>query len=144
MNQTEDVMRERRDAEIARSGHRPMPSPFETKVVGVSFVPTYPENLHHLKDFASGGARHGEMPVAILVRNPDNVYDSNAVEVHIPALGEHAWVGHLTRPIAQRLAPELDGGGSWGGKLVGVLINPEYPDRPGISITCARVGEEEA
>jgi len=180
----EDVMRERRDAEIERQSKRKtgMPSPFEVKVVGVSFTPHYPDNLHQLDEIINGARRrdremmefgppmmNGEMaqyhaegewdaacqrlatgdypatePLAVvLVRNPDNEYDANAIEVHIPALGEMGFIGHLTRPIAARLAPEIDSGTQWAAAVVSVLIDPDHMDRPGISIECVRAPEQE-
>lgn len=140
----EDVMRERRDAELARSHNARMPSPFSTKVVGVSFVPSYPDNLLALDQSQQEAQTLGEPLVAVLVRNPANQYDSNAIEVHVPALGsEWAMIGHLTRPIAARLAPGMDAGERWQAMVESVLVHPDNPQNAGISITCARVGEEE-
>jgi len=130
---------EQRDREVARTGHLPMVSPFATKVVGVSFVPAFPENLHALDRSALEAERQGEPLVVILVRNPANAYDANAIEVHVPALGEEwAMIGHLTRPIAARMAPEIDAGTIWRAQVESVLIHPEHLDNPGISIRCAR------
>ena len=143
----DSTMRDRRDAEIDRqtSKRRPtlIPSPFEAKVVGVSFVPAYPDNLHDLAANQERAQAVGEPLTVILIRNPDNAYDSNAIEVHIPALGSQAFIGHLTRPIALRLAPEIDADVRWAAEIISVLIDPDHMDRPGISIRCARVPEEE-
>lgn len=169
----EDDMRERRDRETARVGTRKMVAPFTAKVVGVSFVPGYPDNLHALaelmkpkvvpypmmsgemsqyfaeRDYEDYVEKHGhflppEPLPAILVRNPDNEYDPNAIQVHVPSLGEE-WglIGHLTRPIAARMAPEIDDGHEWQAEVVSVLIDPDHPDRPGISIRCDRAPEQE-
>ena len=48
-----------------------------------------------------------------------------------------------TRPIAARMAPEIDGGTKWDAEVVSVLIDPLHMDRPGISIKCARAPEQE-
>lgn len=140
-----DINRDRRDAELARRHNTRMPSPFSTKVVGVSFVPSYPDNLYALDRSAIEAERDGEPLVAVLVRNPDNEYDANAIQVHVPALGdEWGFIGHLTRPIAARMAPEIDAGLRWGGYVESVLIEPAHLDRPGISIRCVRVDEEDS
>lgn len=140
-----DQNRERRDAEVARTGNRAMgASSFYTKVVGVSFVPAHPDNLLALNQAQIEAQHSGEPLSVVLVRNPGNAYDSNAIEVHVPALGEEwAMIGHLTRPIAARLAPEMDGGTRWAAAVESVLIHPDHLDNPGISINCARVREEE-
>lgn len=173
-----DVNRDRRDAEIARTGSRPVGvGTFFTKVVGVSFVPSYPDNLRALDELSnpkplpslpypmfqgdmaqyyaekdweeyeerrSRGPQRHEPLTAILVRNPDNAYDSNAIEVHVPGLGvEMAMIGHLTRPIAARIAPEMDAGTRWAAAVESVLIDPAHMDNPGISIHCMRVREDE-
>lgn len=171
MNQS-DVNRERRDAEIARTGGRALgAASFYTKVVGVSFVPAYPDNLYALNELANPKplpslpfpnfqgemaqyyaekdweayeearpTRRHEPLTAILVRNPDNPYDSNAIEVHVPGLGEQwAMIGYLTRPIATRLAPEIDSGTRWAAAVESVLIDPAHLDHPGISIHCMRI-----
>jgi hypothetical protein len=119
-------------------------SPFTVKVVGVSFVPAHPDNLWALDRAQIEADTQGEPLTVILVRNPENAYDSNAIEVHVPALGERwAMIGHLTRPIAARMAPEMDAGVRWAAEVVSVLIDPNHLDNPGVSITCARVGEEQ-
>jgi hypothetical protein len=45
--------------------------------------------------------------------------------------------------LAARMAPEMDAGVTWDCGVVSVLIDPEYPDRPGITIQCHRVKEEQ-
>ncbi len=132
-----------RDREVERSAGRRVTQPFITKVVGVSFVPSYPENLYVLDRAQQEAERSGEPLVVILVRNPANAYDANAIEVHVPALGEDlAMLGHLTRPIAARLAPDIDAGNDWRAAVVSVLIDPDHLDNPGISIKCAPAQEE--
>ena len=129
----------RRDREVARTGGRKMPTTqFAAKVVGVSFVPGYPDNITSLRDLADEAARLGERMTAVLIRNPKNEYDSNAIEVHVPALGDNGMIGHVERPLAARMAPEIDQGTRFLAEVVNVLINPDHPDRPGISINMKR------
>lgn len=116
----------------------PLVSPFSTKVVGVTFIPTYPYNLQALQD-EWGEGHHEEPLTAILVRDPSNTHDPNAVQVHVPALGDYAMIGHLPRAIAARLAPELDAGGIWDAGVTEVLITPGHEDRPGIAIRLKRI-----
>lgn len=119
-------------------------SEFSTRVRGVSFAPGYPDNITVLDQVAAEAHRSGEPLVVVLKRNPANEYDANAIEVHVPALGdEYGMIGHLTRPIAARLAPEMDSGVEWRAAIESVLINPEFPDRPGISIKCAPARKEQ-
>lgn len=110
-------------------------------VVGVTFVPSYPNNLHMLRQIEAEAvaSRRGEWLNVVLVRNPANPHDTNAIEVHVPALGdEMAMIGHLSRDIAARLAPLLDQGVRFTSQLCGVRINPEHMDRPGIDVAIAR------
>jgi hypothetical protein len=103
---------------IERLGAQPMPPKFSGKVVGVSFTPHYPHNLRALCDvYDEAAASVGwqdlglEAIPVILIRDTANTYDVNAVQVHVPSLGQWAMIGHLASPIAARLAPELDAGG---------------------------------
>lgn len=116
----------------------PLPGKFSTSVVGVSFVPTYPHNLYDLEQAALNAGLLGEQLVVVLIRDPANEYDPNAVQVHVPALGSSGMVGHLTRPVAARLAPELDDGAIWQGVVEFVKINHDHLDRPGIEIHLER------
>lgn len=141
------AQRQRHEAldRISRDGYYPLGPTFTTKVVGVSFTPQYPANLHALDhEWREGRNDYGLEPLpAILIRNPDNEHDSNAIQVHVPALGAGAFVGHLTSPIAARLAPELDAGVPWRADVVDVLIHPSHPDRPGISVRLTRIPQED-
>lgn len=129
---------EQRDREVERSGHRKMASPFSAKVVGVSFQPGYPDNLHQLNALANEG-QGNEPATVVLKRNPANKFDANAIEVHVPALGDGpGFIGHLTRPIAARMAPGMDAGEQWVAGIESVLVDPDHMDRPGISIRCER------
>lgn len=141
----EQEMAARRDQEIERTGHRRIATPFDVKVVGVSFTAGYPDNLYALDEAWTHRLLDADEPLpVILVRNPENEYDANAIEVHVPSLGEEwGMIGHLTRPIAARMAPEMDAGGRFVAEVVSVLIDPDHPDRPGISIHVDRAPEEE-
>lgn len=120
-------------------------SAFTAKVVGVTFVDSYPDNLYALDGAAVDAEEMGEQLTAVPIRNPDNAYDSNAIEVHVPALGEDwAMIGHLASPIARRLAPAMDAGQRWDARIESVLIDRHHLDRPGVSIYCAPVREEHA
>jgi hypothetical protein len=127
-----------RDREVERTKGRRMPSPFSAKVVGVSFVPGYPQNLIELSAVSDSARLQGEPLTAVLRRNPKNEYDANAIEVHVPALGDNGFIGHVVRPIAARLAPDMDAGGRWHAEVGDVLIDPDHMDRPGITINCKR------
>ena len=108
-------------------------------VVGVTFVPAYPNNLHMLAQVANDmpGSEH---LAVVLVRNPANPYDANAIEVHVPALGtDMAMIGHVDRHNAARLAPLLDQGIRFHTSITGVRINPNHMDRPGIDVSISRV-----
>ena len=65
------------------------------KVVGVTFAAGYPNNLLRLADVAAQAAESGERLNVQLIRRPDNPYDRNAIENHVPALG--APIGHVDR-----------------------------------------------
>jgi hypothetical protein len=117
-----------------------------TRVVGVTFVPGYPDNLYRLQEVAAerylsapgtfGATERPEGLPVVLIRNPDNAYDANAIEVHVPALSRHGMIGHLPRELAERLAPKLDAGEDWLAEIVAVLVSPENPSNPGIEIEC--------
>lgn len=119
---------------------------FHSKVVGVSFVDAYPDNLHELDSLAGRHFIEGnDEPIpAVLIRNPENPHDGNAIEVHVPALGDGAMIGHLPRDLAARLAPWMDRGEEWQAGVSKVFINPDHPDRPGIDIAVWRRTEEAA
>lgn len=109
-------------------------------VVGVTFTRGYPNNLHLLRDIEQQAVaeNRAEWLSVVLVRNPANPHDTNAVEVHVPALGDMAMIGHLARDVAARLAPLLDQGVKFHSYLSGVRINPNHMDRPGIDVAIAR------
>ena len=120
------------------------------KVVGLTFVAGYPDNLLRLgllleaaqKAALGWGDTSSDEPTRLpvaLVRNPDNEHDSNAIEVHVPALGRReSMVGHVPRELAARLAPSLDRGDEWDAAVASVLVTPEHPDRPGLEVLVER------
>lgn len=106
------------------------------RVVGMTFTDGYPDSLHEL-------ARHttaGEPLPVVLRRNPDNEHDPNAVEVHAPLVG---MIGHLPRDVAAIVAPFLDGGGRVRVGIHAVYVDPEFEDRPGVSINIERLQDAE-
>ena len=113
---------------------------FTTKVVGVTFVDDYPDNLLDIASIQRRRERRGdEEPLpAILIRNPDNRHDANAIEVHTPSYG---MLGHLPKDVAARLAPLLDAGETWQGELLSVRISREDPFQPGVDVYIEHIEE---
>lgn len=102
-----------------------LPATFTAKLVGLSFVDEYPQNIL--------GCQGAEDSSLELVHRPDNPFDENAVEVRRNGV----MLGHLPRAAAARVAAELSEH-EWAASIVEVLINPEYNDRPGLLIRCER------
>ena len=130
----------------------PPPARFSVRVVGVSFIDAYPDNLHRLSAahrsrfdvtlrrrseavgealWAGFGPCEMEPLPVILQRNPDNEFDSNAVEVVVPTIG---MIGHLPAYMAARVAPWLDAGGRMRAGVGSVLYTPDAPELPGVSL----------
>jgi hypothetical protein len=134
--------------ETARTD-RPLPDQFDTKLVGVSFARderghcAYPGNVQELEALAAIRLwRDQPEPIAcVLIRRPDNPHDSNAIEVHVPALAETEAipVGFLPRVLAARLAPELDDGVPWQIECTEVATHPDHPLQPGVHVALRRV-----
>lgn len=122
-----------------------MPGEFKVKVVGLSFVDGYPENVYLLNDIAGSEdqqqASAMEPLPAVLIRNPANAFDANAIEVHIPALGDHAMVGHVPAAVAKRLSPCLDQGEVWKSDIYMVAVHPEHPENPGIHLMIQKISD---
>jgi hypothetical protein len=97
-------------------------------VVGVSFVTGYPSNLFLLQNIHA--KRTSPFLFVDLVRNPDNPYDKNAVEVRF---GD-SMLGHLSKDVAAEVAPILDSGTQLFASVFQVRISPENPDNPGLDI----------
>jgi hypothetical protein len=121
----------------------------EFKVVGLTFVPGYPENVlalvadHELAQARETGfVNDGGASVlrVLLRRNPENEHDENAIEVHAPTLGRgRTMIGHVPRDLAAKLAPSLDRGDEWTARVMHVLVDPEHPDRPGVEVALERL-----
>jgi len=129
----------------------------DLRVVGVTFCDDYPGNLHRLRDIAveryesNGEGRWAAIegwepgdvvgePIPVrLIRNPENEYDENAVEVHVPILGRFGtMIGHVPRELAARLAPRMDEGIEFSTIVKAVYVDPSHEDRPGIEIRVSR------
>ncbi len=100
-------------------------------VVGVSFIEGYPQNLHRLAETHRN--RRTDIWVE-LRRNPENPYDSNAIEVRY--IGE--MLGHLSKDVAARIAPILDGRGEYLVSVFQVRISPDNPNNPGLDVLLDR------
>lgn len=94
-------------------------------VVGLTFVSEYPGNILALSENAC----------VDLVRNPDNKYDSNAIEVRMNT----KMLGHIPKETAARIAPELDRGIKYEATIFHVRISPENPNNPGLDILLGEI-----
>ncbi len=110
------------------------PSIRTVPVVGVTFIDGYPANI---KALAKAHAAGTELAVT-LVRNPKNVHDANAIEVHVPHLGDKAMIGHVAKVDAAKLAPLLDAGTEFVASVYGVRVAAGKQDQPGIDIAISR------
>jgi hypothetical protein len=115
---------------------RPPAETATVKVVGTSFSTT-PELMYRLEDrkarlylFGEGGT----IP-ASLRRDPTNEHDTNAICVDVDEVGQ---VGHLPALLAARVAPEMDAGVVWTAELTDVLVHPDHPLNPGLTVRIAR------
>jgi hypothetical protein len=125
----------------------------EFKVVGLTFIDRYPNNLKTIdafvveaqtKQLGWNGEAVDERVEAVLIRNAENEFDENAVEVHIPMLGRRSMIGHVPRDLAAKLAPSLDRGDVWKCEVETVLVSAENPEQPGIQIVMERVAQAAA
>lgn len=100
-------------------------------VAGESFRDGYPDNLLRLREAAeaSGGA---EPLACVLVRDPANEYDPNAIEIHVP--GEAGHVGYVPADLAARIAPLLDADVKLQSWAIAVRVHPDAPDHPGLTV----------
>lgn len=134
-----------------------MQFPVEFKTVGMTFLAElahgadYPGEFHRLAEIiekrkeasldwhAPGDAttisEHAPDCVPVLLyRNPENPYDANAIEVHVPMLGRRSMVGHVPRELAAEMAPVMDSGEQLDAEVVHVLVEPGHEDNPGILV----------
>jgi hypothetical protein len=136
---TPEQIREQRETLLSKiETMGTLPNSFRTSVVGVTFAHDYPNNLYRLEEMAVMAMFSDEHIPCVLVRNPLNPFDKYAVEIHVPALGDNGMVGHLTRPVAARLARELDENTIWNAFVANVRVNPENPENPGLDIHLTR------
>lgn len=117
------------------------PTRFATRVVGMTFVPGYPETI----GFLEAALMHHEFdgapaPKARIERDPRNEHDANAVRVSVelPVLGD-VFLGHVPAPVAAGLAPRLDGGETWECEIAEVRTHEETPASPAVLIRLYRV-----
>lgn len=130
----------------------------EFKAVGMTFRQVdgenvYPANLLRLADefearqfddVRGTGSGSGDVAIPlVLIRDPDNEHDPNAVEIHAPALGrgDIAFIGFVPAWLAEKLAPTIDRGDVWEARLDRVLISPDHPDKPGAQVILERVSQ---
>lgn len=105
--------------------------PVEYKVVGLSFVDGYPDNILNLEAAMIASEQHaGDAFIGALVRNPANEFDANAIEVHVVGAG---MIGHLDRHTAAVLAPLLDGGATYT-VVVKPRVDPDHRENPGATV----------
>ena len=116
-----------------------------TRVVGVTHVPGYPhETLYPIRDAMDQtfpGYRSKRL-AAVIVPNPQTVYDANAREVHVPAIDK--MIGHLPRQIAERIRSfEYLGYAVTQAEITGVRVHPDNPDNPGVDVIVKMRREEQ-
>jgi hypothetical protein len=95
-----------------------------TKVVGLTFHDNYPNSiLEEAPDFPSNKV--------FLRREPANPYDSDAIGVYV---GLGTPIGHLPADLAAQIAPEMDAGVPWEVDFAEVVVHPDNPTLPGVSL----------
>lgn len=107
------------------------------KVVGVTFVSTYPNNLFEIQKKLLESPLEW-IPAAIR-RNPNNEYDRNACEV----LCNGRMIGHLPKETAAIVAPLLDAGRGYDFHITHVGVSPDQPDKPGANFQLEITGFKE-
>lgn len=125
-------------------------------VVGITYVKGYPGNIKRLRsvceqlglgwglaakaqaahDAETLGIPHSERRseglAVVLKRNPKNKHDANAIEVHVPAIGQ--MIGHVPRDVAAKWAPKLDAGETPRAWVEQVRVKTGHENRPGIDV----------
>jgi hypothetical protein len=109
------------------------------RAVGVTFMPGYPDTLHRLHELAGDAWARGESVSCVLLRDPDNAADPNAVQIHVPAIGR---VGMVPAVMAAPLAARMDDGHMFQAEIVGVAIDPDHPELPGLDVAVVPVDSE--
>lgn len=166
----QSVQAERRERELARRAERktapPIAGLFDTKLVGVSHVPDYPNTLERIEERLARPSKaeyeemintypmfNGEMAQYYAESDWERMAEAGPREtewvelVRAPdnaydpnAIAVH-WngemIGHLNKVIAFRLAPELDAGVTW---LARVQSVAGEDDLIGCTIRCKREG----
>jgi hypothetical protein len=163
------VQAQRRDRELERRSNRkttpPLAGLFSTKLVGVSYVPDYPNTLERIEERLARLPRAkweeatshypnfgGEMAQMYAENDWERLMEEGPRETewvelvrapdnaHDPnAIAVH-WngemIGHLNKVISFRLAPELDAGITWLARVESVAGDD---DLIGCTIRCKRV-----
>jgi hypothetical protein len=110
---------------------------FTVKLVGMTFLDGYPQNLHLLHKAGTLRGQGVEGLPLVLIRNPDNPVDSNAIQVHSPTIDQ--MLGHLPAFLAAKLAPCLDDGETWLAEVDTVLIDPDHTTKPGLLVRVTHI-----
>lgn len=118
--------------------------PMLTEVAGVSFRPGYPDSLLRLHDLESAHGQGAELTTAILVPEPENRYDANAIRVQVPALGEgdDGHIGYVPASLCEQVHEMLAGGRVRAS--VSTRVHPHHTDRPGCDLQIEVVDPEAA
>lgn len=89
--------------------------------------------IHQLKaaNEAAMATQGDEGVIGVLIREPENPYDPNAVQVHVPGIGKVGWVPAKTGDSA-RISAQLDAGYQVH-CAVYARIDPDHPDNPGVT-----------
>lgn len=106
-------------------------------VAGVTFAAGYPDTIYRLIDLCDVADAAGEPMVAILIRDHRNQHDPNAIQVHVPALGQ--MIGCVPSDRAAQMAPQVDGGLRYRAEVSSAGTVRSRVDRPGVSIRVALV-----
>jgi len=99
--------------------------PITIRLAGVTFG-NCQENIH----------LHGGPAITVydVTREPDNVFDPNAISVDIGPFK----FGYLPKHLAQRLAPSMDGGQKFRAELVSINRSP-FHDQVGMTVKIAKI-----
>jgi hypothetical protein len=105
-------------------------------VAGLSFRgDAYPANVYEIERLIVQQllGHHEEGLAAVLIPEPDNAYDANAMQVHVPAIDQ--MVGYVPRQIAARMQIMLrDGYVPRDCMVYATRIHPDHPGNPGLDV----------